>query len=109
MDIIGEMYKVKFNPKDYCKAPTDTYGSVPALTNQIDGQAPPQNFGPLLDSIIKQEAPANYETVPDLRSIDPSQLAVNNYGTNTNEMNNGKLLVDILDANNNINNPSLVP
>lgn len=26
MDIIGEMYKVKFNPKDYCKAPVDTYG-----------------------------------------------------------------------------------
>lgn len=26
MDIIGEMYKVKFNPKDYCKVPVDTYG-----------------------------------------------------------------------------------
>ena len=42
MDIIGEMYKVKFHPKDYCKAPVDTYAPAPILDmgNLITDQVP---------------------------------------------------------------------
>ena len=46
MDIIGEMYKVKFHPNDYCKAPVDTYPAAPVKDTMGNLLSGPPELGP---------------------------------------------------------------